>query len=386
MKIVNIVLGVLVLIAAVVSAVFSYFLYEKRVALATGWNQLTEAVYASAKTLDDGSGTDVAKGLSKEKMSFQTYDEAAMRKALSGFNKQSKDIIAQRDAMADALQLIASKTNAGAVSDIKTIAGYAEEIEKVTKQVSKVISDRDRIYNALASKISGIDRNALKRGDASALKPIDDLKRAKDTYRNTLNRIARNVGARALGADAQASAGSAAILRALDAKLKSVDSLRNQLNNAQRKIISLNQTIAAKDKVIAGKNKDIARCNEQIKDLKRALGIAPEEPFAIWGKGSDEARSRLQGKVLKVSDEYGYIVIDLGASSVVYQQAGKKTVDVNLGLANGVELSVVRGDNNEFVATITLDKVGEKESTANIPVDKVGKIQVGDKILYKTAK
>jgi hypothetical protein len=90
--------------------------------------------------------------------------------------------------------------------------------------------------------------------------------------------------------------------------------------------------------------------------------------------------------VLKVSDEYGYIVIDLGASSVVYQQAGKKTVDVNLGLANGVELSVVRGDNNEFVATITLDKVGEKESTANIPVDKVGKIQVGDKILYKTAK
>ena len=259
MKIVNIVLGVLVLIAAVVSAVFSYFLYEKRVALATGWNQLTEAVYASAKTLDDGSGTDVAKGLSKEKMSFQTYDEAAMRKALSGFNKQSKDIIAQRDAMADALQLIASKTNAGAVSDIKTIAGYAEEIEKVTKQVSKVISDRDRIYNALASKISGIDRNALKRGDASALKPIDDLKRAKDTYRNTLNRIARNVGAKALGADAQASVGSAAILRALDAKLKSVDSLRNQLNNAQRKIISLNQTIAAKDKVIAGKNKDIAK-------------------------------------------------------------------------------------------------------------------------------
>ena len=56
MKIVNIVLGVLVLIAAVVSAVFSYFLYEKRVALATGWNQLTEAVYASAKTLDMTQG------------------------------------------------------------------------------------------------------------------------------------------------------------------------------------------------------------------------------------------------------------------------------------------------------------------------------------------
>ena len=96
----------------------------------------------------------------------------------------------------------------------------------------------------------------------------------------------------------------------------------------------------------------------------------------------------MQGKVVKIDSDYGYLVINLGTASTVAQQAGKeKVIPINLELASGVELAVTRkdGDKTDYVATIVLDKVGEKESVANIPV-KGGKIKVGDDVIYKVSK
>ena len=112
MKIANIVLSVLVLLAAAVSAVFSYFLYEKRVTFVTGWEQLTSAIYDTAANLDRNSGTKVAQELTADKLAHKNYDEAAMNSNLGKLRAQSKNIVAQRNALADALKEIAAKEQA----------------------------------------------------------------------------------------------------------------------------------------------------------------------------------------------------------------------------------------------------------------------------------
>ena len=95
MKIANIVLSVLVLLAAAVSAVFSYFLYEKRVTFVTGWEQLTSAIYDTAANLDRNSGTKVAQELTADKLAHKNYDEAAMNSSLGKLRAQSKNIVSE---------------------------------------------------------------------------------------------------------------------------------------------------------------------------------------------------------------------------------------------------------------------------------------------------
>lgn len=386
MKVANIILSVLVLIAAAVSAVFSYFLYEKRVALVGGWAQLSDAVHASAVTMDKGSGTAAAKELTSEKLSHKTYASDRMNKALAGLQKQSKALVAQRDALAEALAEVGRRNNAGVnAADLKSFGSYDEQLDKVKRAVAATIDNRNRIYGALR-RIIDVDISKLNRGDASGLEPVEYAVRARDGYRSALNSIAGRVGASRMSGDANGARDGQAVYSAVNRKLGEVDEIRRQLDDASRTIYQQKNTIAERDKKIVEINRTVVERDYQIKELKRALGIAPEEPFALWKKGSNEARVHLTGKVTKVSGDYGYIVIDLGSDSVVYQQAGNKQVDINLGLEPGVELVVVRGDEDEFVAAVTLDKVGEKESTANIPVDKVGAIKVGDKIIYKAAK
>lgn len=385
MKIANIVLSVLVLLAAAVSAVFSYFLYEKRVTFVTGWEQLTSAIYDTAANLDRNSGTKVAQELTADKLAHKNYDEAAMNSSLGKLRAQSKNIVAQRNALADALKEIASRVNSGAVADINDVNKYADDVRKVTTGVAKTVNNRNRIYRALADKVSGINESELVSGNTDALEPIDALRRAKDAYKRAMSSVASRLGVR-LGNEQSISRDTGTIANKINELKREPARLNNLLTDARRDIRSLENSIKAKDATIKSQKVAIADRDAQIKKYKQVLGLAPEDPFTFWTPGSDEARAHMQGAVTNVSKEYGYIVINLGSESVVQQQVGKKVVDVNLGLKKGVELTIVRGDNNEFIAAITLDKVGAKESTADIPLDKVGQIEDGDKVIYKTAK
>jgi hypothetical protein len=74
-------------------------------------------------------------------------------------------------------------------------------------------------------------------------------------------------------------------------------------------------------------------------------------------------------------------VINIGTETTVVQKVGNKTHTLNVDLENGLNFNVVRDE--KFIAAITLNNVSSKESTANIPVDKVGQIKVGDQVVFK---
>ena len=64
MKITNIVLSILILVLALVSAAFSYFLFEKRDSMVKGWEKMAVAINNASASMDRTSGTQVAKSLS----------------------------------------------------------------------------------------------------------------------------------------------------------------------------------------------------------------------------------------------------------------------------------------------------------------------------------
>ena len=101
----------------------------------------------------------------------------------------------------------------------------------------------------------------------------------------------------------------------------------------------------------------------------------------FWIAGSDDARAQMKGSVKSVNNDYGYVVIDLGKKSTVAQNIGKKVFQIGLNLESGLELNVVRG--KEYIATVTIDQVGENELTASIPAEKVDKIKAGDSVIWK---
>ena len=116
MVIVNRIVNILILLAAIAAAVFSYMLFSKREKLLDGWNQMATAIQTTAKTMDDGgaSGTAAAKDLPVEKMLHTNYEQ--LGQVLPKLNKNAKDLITQRNDLASAMEEVAKQVKASSFS------------------------------------------------------------------------------------------------------------------------------------------------------------------------------------------------------------------------------------------------------------------------------
>ena len=410
MKKFNIVACVIVLLLAIVSAVFSYFLYEKRVLFLDGWKQMSDAIHESAQIVDkrdgdSGSGNKFAGELTEEKLSHKTYTKDGMAKQLSALVNQSKEFVkqyqdlvemlantkadlanvtGQRNQMAEVFAAIGNKVKAGTGdrSKFEDLTGYKGQIDRVSRTVTGVVNNRD----AIAGEVAGIVRNnggtlnadSLKSGSVrSAIAPlnnvINNLKGQRNNYGQGLKLLASQLKVNFNDNGSRASADT--VVNAVRKRLGEVSSLQSQLSSARRENGNLKNQVSRN-------NSQIAQLNQKIAEYKRILELkeSDADPKA-WRRGSAEARSAVSGKVLKVSPEYGYVVIDIGTITTVRQQIGNKTLTINPDLEDGLSFNIVR--DGKFIATVSLTNVGEKESTANIPADKVGQIKVGDEIVFK---
>ena len=75
MGILNRVINILILLAAIAAVVFSYMLFSKRNELTDGWQKMAAAINATAATLDDksASGTKAAQELAADKLRHTQY-------------------------------------------------------------------------------------------------------------------------------------------------------------------------------------------------------------------------------------------------------------------------------------------------------------------------
>ena len=316
MKVANIVLSILILIMALASAAFSYFLFEKRDVFVNGWGKMATAIHNTSKTLDTRSATNVASKLTPEELSHEKYSELDSK--LQSLTNQSRKIIAERDELADALRRIGSSigmTKLGSEADFRAVGTYAANKDAVVRGVSETLSRRDAVYKALANlsrqdlRVT-LNANALVSNGVSGLEPLEkalhQVKMRRETYESGLNTIASQAGVRK--GDFSDSAYSASTQNIRDGVKKLRTNLENTsstLDDTRRELIAAKNEIKKRDDAIAGLNGKISDLNYTINGLKKTLGIAEPETPVLWRPGSKEVRAKVVGEVVKVNTDYG---------------------------------------------------------------------------------
>lgn len=397
MKITNILLSILILLLAAASAVFSYFLFEKRSQFVAGWAKMAQAINKSAAELDKDSGLKpLADELSISALSHEEF--ASLDQKLPKLAERSRQVVKVRDNLADALRRIGFSVGVKGLASEKAMRGIdTHESGKnvVVSAVRDTVSKRDRML-AYISDLSrrqfrqGLAIDKMKNADRRALEPLEKnisaINRRKGTYESTLRNIGRMVEVPRFDAsDAGFSKSAGNVAQGVVKLQKRCRDTQARLDAANRKIRSHENTIARRVREIAMQKNIIAEKNRQISSYKRALGRPSDDADILpWKDGSKEARSRLVGKVIEVHEKYGYIAVDIGKGSTVIQEIGNRKLEVNAGVKKGLDFVVARGPlvgKSDFVARVVIDEVGEFCSTANVAPGSQ-QIKVGDFVYW----
>ena len=400
MKAANIVLSILILIMALASAAFSYFLFEKRDALVNGWGKMATAIHNTSKTLDTRSATNVASKLTPDELSHEKYSELDSK--LQSLTDQSRKIIAERDELADALRRIGSQVGVkklGSEADFRAVGTYAANKDAVVRGVSETLTNRDAVYSELANlsrqnlKVT-LSAKTLAASGVAGLEPLEkalsQVKVRRDTYESNLRTIASEAGVSQSDFSDSAYVASTRDIRDGVKKIRTdLENTSSTLDDTRRELLSAKDEIKKRDEAIAGLNNKIGDLNYTINGLKKSLGIAEPETPVLWRPGSKEVRGKVVGEVVKVNRDYGYIAINLGKNSLVKQPlTAEKFFEVNPEIKSGMTMVIARGsldDDAAFVTRITLDEVGDDCSTANIPAGS-NTIKVGDFVYFDKAE
>ena len=400
MKVANIILSILILIMALASAAFSYFLFEKRDVFVNGWGKMATAIHNTSKTLDSHSGTAVAGKLTPEQLAHEKY--ADLDSKLQMLTNQTRKIVAERDELADALRRIGSQVGMaklGSEADFRAVGTYAANKDAVVRGVSDTLARRDAVYKALAAlsrqdlKVT-LNVKSLTTEGVAGLEPLKkalgQVKARRDTYESNLSTIASQAGVGRSDFGDSSYASSARNIRDGVKKIRTdLENTSSTLDNTRRELLAAKDEVKKRDDAIAGLNGKISDLNYTINGLKKTLGIAEPETPVLWRPGSKEARAKVVGEVVKVNRDYGYIAINLGKNTLVKQPiTADKTFDVNPEIKSGMSMVVARGsldDDAAFVARITLDEVDDDCSTANIPAG-ANTVKVGDLVYFDKAE
>ncbi|MBR2872279.1 MAG: hypothetical protein IKB99_02170 [Lentisphaeria bacterium] len=390
MKAINIVLSILILLLSIAAAVFSYFLYEKRSQFTSGWDKMAEIVSESAKALDQGSGTSLSSKLTKDALGHRNY---AKLDSLKGeLPKQSRNIIKERDILANALFVVNNtvRPNNGLAKDkLAKLDTYYTSQRIVVGNVSDAVRRRDQTYrNLIAAVRSGlgvtVDNSKLLSGDASAFTAmqaeLSAIRNRSRYYESSISQVGKRFGISAYPNAKNYQTEVRKVVSAVDKYQAQTKALNREIDALKRTNRSQLAHIGRLNNQIKGLKGVIADRDSQIVSFQRAFGL-PESRGETkpWKPGSKEARALLTGKIIAVNSKYGYVAINIGKYSVVEQNIGNRTLEVNPVVEPGMVLAVSRkgADKSEFIARLQLSQVGETTSIANIPVDSKP-LQVGD--------
>ena len=151
MKVLNVILSILILLLAAVSAVSSYMLFVKRGQMVKGWEKMATAINQAATEMDRGSGTKVGVELTAASLGHKEYESLDGR--LAKLKQQATQLVAERDALAAAVR------RAGEIIGMGNLPAEASFREMVSYNTSK-----DEVLNGLVDFIATDAHNEKERG------------------------------------------------------------------------------------------------------------------------------------------------------------------------------------------------------------------------------
>ncbi|MDD3153391.1 MAG: hypothetical protein PHS41_00880 [Victivallaceae bacterium] len=401
MKIVNIILSVVILLLAAASAVFSFFLFEKRAQMLSGWNKLAVAIQETSAALDKDSNTQVSKKLDAATvLNHENYGQ--LDENLKNLNEQAARMVQQRNELAQALHelgTIIQMQNLAAQPKFTAMSDYGAATKDVLA-AAKVFRDRrDDLIRRISSSASilgvRVNQNDLASGNAAPVfQQIDNRIRFKlkqiSVYQDTLRNIGRVVRVSSPDFSDNGYMGAANTIT------QGVNNLNNRMIQTERnyrneleKVRNLTRQLSDRDGKIRNLNTTVGKQNQDIGKLRTILKL-PEGPLPeLWTDGCPEALRAVRGKVLYINTRYGFYVLDIGKETVVAQTVGNSKNKVRALLKSGMEVMVVRNMDTpevKYVSRLKLTDVTAGNSVAEVVEgDKENPIEVGDSVCIAPA-
>lgn len=400
MVILNRIINILILLAAIAAVVFSYFLFSKREQLTNGWAQMAAAVNTAAKTLDDGgiSGTTAARDLPEDKLKHTNYEQ--LGQVLPKLKDNAAKIVAQRNSLADSIQRAAGILS---ISDVdakalKNVGSYKDKERVFTSKVQDFRDVRNHVFNEFAqvARTAGGRVSSAELGNsgtyrsaaANASAAIKDTVDRKNLYANYLNQFARALGVTPPNVNSAAYRGELdKTLRAIQAKNNEFAQTRNQLNSEKNKTRQLSNQIANQQKTIAANMNSIQQHKNRIDELTNILnkdGSITLPGKLLTGK-EPECFRYVKGEIESVDKEYGFVTINLGKNYTFTQLYGIKENKVPFPMVPGRVLTVARNLNTSnpmFVGKIIVTKVSDDSAICNLVSAAADAYKVGDTVFF----
>ena len=261
MKVVNVVLSVLILLLAAASAVFSYFLFEKRGELVGSWNKMTAIVSKTAAEMDKNSGTKVAQELSVDALNATAY--ADLDSKLSKLPNQARDLATARTKLAESLRQVGRTVGNNSVDEqsLAAVKGGEEQANKVIQSVRQYQERHDKlardISNASAKLGAKLNYDDVRNGTANALSPmlkqVDNMRERQTALESGFSRI-----------------GSATGAGAIDTR-----NLGNSINKIAGAVDKLKQDLCKSNSDLAAARNTISNRDGQINSLKGEIAQIP---------------------------------------------------------------------------------------------------------------
>jgi len=404
MKVLNIFLSILILLLAVATAVFSFFLYEKRAQLIDGWEKMAQTVNKSAVSLDQGSGTEVAKALTVEELKHNKYEDLDQK--LPKLPEHASNVVTERDNMAKALRSIAETVemdNVKPLADFQALKSYQTNTSAVVSKVQDVTERQNEILQKIcdsARKVSvDLTVSALKGSNyTSEINKFNQKINFINSRINDADRQFRTIYS-VTGESSQLNFSGSSYKSSTAKVVSAVRKLNSKYIEAQRtiqdkgdKVADLQKTIKARDGRIDGLNELMKKKILEIKRLKKIINGDKDIDIVVdpWLDGSKDARLAVQGKIIKVDRKYGFVVVDIGSGTIVEQKIGTKVNKPNPVIPVNAQMIVARNiesPKGKYIGEIKIMKVNEDCSIANVLSTVKGQsVAVGDTVFFSEAQ
>ena len=400
MVILNRVMNILILLAAIAAVVFSYLLFSKREKLVNGWAQMASAITTAAKTLDDGgaSGTTAVKDLPDAKLKHTNSDE--LGQVLPKLKDNISKVITQRNDLSKSMQDAAAKLSIAGVDskNIKSVTAYKDQERIFLKGVQDFRNGRDTVSQEYANTFSKFGasvsanelnnpkscREAIDRGNMK----IQDALDRKKTYATSLTQIARAAGVAAPNVEGPAyRADLNKTVTAVKAKTAEFNKTKTLLAAEQRKTKQLTAQLEKQTKTLKSVN-ELKLARE--KEIKRLNNILSKDgtlmiPEKLLTPKDPECYKYVKGIIEYIDKDYGFVTINIGKNYSFVQEYGSRQNRILFPLQSGKIMTVVRNPDSAnplFIGKIKVTKVDDSSSVCNLISGKSETVQEGDVVFF----
>ena len=400
MAILNRIINILILLAAIAAVVFSYLLFSKREKLVDGWSQMAKAINTAAQTLDKDSGTTYASDLTAEKLAHTNYE--SLGQALPKLNEAATKVRDQRNDLAESMIRAGNTLSINNVKteELKNVKNYKSQVSTFQTGVEKFRKDRDSLSKGIIEilqqiKVTGISQSQLNNPKTFPVVIATAKDRAKifaerqDVYENYLKKFNSALGFSSLTLSNDSyKPNLAAALKKFQIAKRESDTAKKDLAAAQRKIKSLEAQV----KSLGEKNKasldQLRQKDAYIKHQENILtknGSLKLPDKLLTSNDKRECYSYVRGTVEYVDAEYGFVTINIGASYVFIQQYGTKQNPVHFPIEPGKVMTVVRNLDSQkptVIGKIFISRVEEKLSVCNLIGGHPELYKAGDSVIF----